>query len=433
VASPTVQARNSGSNTATTSHTINLPTGISAGDLLFVLVAFRALPGTLTLPSGWAYVEDDQSTSQALVAAYKTADGTEGSTASFTSANSVTSAHFSWRISGWSGTPERGTAATGVSANPNPPSLTPAGGSADYLFIAAGSEIGPVNFTAYPTNYTDGQFGRASSGLVSALGVAERQVTASSEDPAAFTTNSAGTWMAQTYVIAPLTAAVIDVSVACATATTSIRSAGKVIAATATSATVRLKQIGKVLAVSSSTATTARRAVARALLVGSAMAVTVKRALSKTIAVAASTATALRRVAARTLALASTTTTTRLKTGGKIIAVTSLTATTNIKRVGKSGLAMAVSTTTTLIAVRAKVIAIAMSTTVVLRRDVAKMIAVRCFGLITRVIGKGFLPGIRQVRAALQKMRGADPSLDSRRTTRATLYKTRTDDPNLDQ
>jgi hypothetical protein len=363
MASPTVQARNTGSNsTASTTQTINLPASISAGDLLFVVLAFRAVPGTITPPSGWAYVEDDTGANGALVAAYKTADGSEGATVNFTTANSVRSAHVSYRITGWSGTPERGTAVVATTASPNPPSLSPAGGSADYLFIAAMMENGPITVTGYPTNYSNGQSVSSGGASVCVVGTAERQVTGSSEDPSNFTTNSAGPTIAQTYAISPIAPTfTVDVNIS------------------------------------------------------------------------VTTSTSLTKRAAKTIAIAAATTTTRLKSVSKTIAVASHTATSIVKSVGKNSLTMGVNTATSIVKTIGKSIAISLTGAVSLRRDIAKVVMVRCFGLITVIAAFGYLPGIRRVRATLQRIRGASPSLARSRIPATTLYKTRTNDPKLDQ
>ena len=74
----------------------------------------------------------------------------------------------------------------------NPGSVTPTGGSKDYLFIVMGGadqEVGA--FTASPTNYSaitaanSGTGGAAATNCI--IGGASRQLTAASEDPGVFT------------------------------------------------------------------------------------------------------------------------------------------------------------------------------------------------------------------------------------------------------
>lgn len=109
--------------------------------------------------------------------------------------------HASFRIDGgsavtWS-TFVQATAAT----NANPPSHTPAGGSADYLWIAAAAIDGQITASAAPTNYSNLQAQAASGATGASIATAERQRTASSEDPDTFTTGS------QEYVTATLAVA----------------------------------------------------------------------------------------------------------------------------------------------------------------------------------------------------------------------------------
>lgn len=83
----------------------------------------------------------------------------------------------------------------GVNTVPNPPSLTPSGGSREYLWIAVGtlrSNIGSSrSITGAPTNYSNlnGDLIANSSGHV-AVGTAERTLTASSENPGSFSVDS---------------------------------------------------------------------------------------------------------------------------------------------------------------------------------------------------------------------------------------------------
>ena len=92
--------------------------------------------------------------------------------------------------------------AAASSTAPNPASLTPSGGSANYLWLAVFHAGSNQPATGYPTNYTNGQtIGIASSG--SATASAQRALTASSEDPGAFTIASSAAWAAYTVAIKP--------------------------------------------------------------------------------------------------------------------------------------------------------------------------------------------------------------------------------------
>lgn len=198
-----IEATNTSSTSAAgTSATVNLPASIAAGDLLVVLVESRD-PGTGAI-SGFSSLARDNGTNAYLQLFYKTATGSEGATVTWTSSNSVQSAHASLRISGWQGTPEKGTAVTGSTDNPNPPSITPSWGSARTLFIAAFGSTGTAVASGAPTNYS-GLLTAASSGSNNvAINVATRVTTASSDDPGALTaTLSGATWVSQTFAIRP--------------------------------------------------------------------------------------------------------------------------------------------------------------------------------------------------------------------------------------
>jgi len=203
---PTVAATNtSGQSSNVTSHTVNLPTGINAGDLLIVFFACDG-DSTVTWPTGngWASIFH-QTNSVTLDVGYKIADGTEGATITVGTGASEQSAHISYRITGHNSAqaPQVSTGATGTSASPNPNSLTPTGGAKDYLWIAVeGNDDGRDTASAYPSNYTNGQTNPAGTTSGVNVAVARRQLNASSEDPGTFTIPSEE-WVACTVAVHP--------------------------------------------------------------------------------------------------------------------------------------------------------------------------------------------------------------------------------------
>lgn len=195
---PTVQATNTGVGTASTNtaHVANMPAGIAAGDLLIMVIGSPVAPGTISCP-GWTFFSTESDGANANMAfAYKTATGSEGATQAITTVNSVRLAFITYRISGWSGTPERGTAAPGAGTSANPPSLSPSWGSADTLWIAACDAT--CDITSAPANYTN----LLKNITTAYVGAAQRQLTASSDDPGTFTLTYGGS-VAQTYAIKP--------------------------------------------------------------------------------------------------------------------------------------------------------------------------------------------------------------------------------------
>jgi hypothetical protein len=206
---PAVQDTNtSGESSDVTSHTVNLPANISAGDLLIVFFSCDANE-TVTWPigDGWASIFH-QTNANTLDIGYKIADGTEGATITVTTGSAEQSAHISYRITGNHryAAPEVSTGATGNSTSPNPDSLTPTGGAKDYLWIAVeGNDAGEAA-SAYPSNYTNGQTNAVGTTGGANIAVARRELNASSEDPAAFTI-PLKKWIACTVAVHPRIAA----------------------------------------------------------------------------------------------------------------------------------------------------------------------------------------------------------------------------------
>jgi hypothetical protein len=205
---PIVAGVNGGKNeTDSTSHTVNLPSGISVGDLLIVFFVSDGNP-TITFPSGWTQLFNVNNGSEVRFGAwYRIADGTEGSTINVTTSASEQSAHTSYRIINYSGVPEAGTTATGTSSFPNPPILTPSWGAKNTLWISAiGNDFNRTVFE-YPTNYVGGRndFADTTGGV--GVGTAWRKLNASSEDPDVFTISASEEWVANVVAIAPSTTA----------------------------------------------------------------------------------------------------------------------------------------------------------------------------------------------------------------------------------
>lgn len=198
-----VAAVNGGDDTVGTEHTINLPTGIGSGDLLLVFFASDGDP-TIAFPGGWTKLfEKGRSFLVKFGAWYRVADGGEGASITVTTTASEGTAHTSYRITGYSGTPEVGTAATGVTANPNPPNLTPTWGAKDTLWFAVCGYDTNKTVTAYPTNHTNGRNDYSDGGSGCGVGSARRELNAVSEDPGTFTLSGSDQWVANTVAIQP--------------------------------------------------------------------------------------------------------------------------------------------------------------------------------------------------------------------------------------
>lgn len=203
-------------STAGTSHAITLPASIASTDLVLILMDIGSTSATLNALTDWT--EDlDESAANGLKILRYTGAGVPGNP-TFTSSASTRSASIAYRISGADKAiaPQIGTTATGTSVNPNPPSVTPTGGtSKPYLFLAffgsAGEEADDDTWvTAAPSGYTgllQKTCGTAGTNLGGLIGAASRTNTSgSAEDPATFTMAVSAAWRAQTVIIHPIMA-----------------------------------------------------------------------------------------------------------------------------------------------------------------------------------------------------------------------------------
>ncbi|MEF3692027.1 MAG: hypothetical protein V3574_03165, partial [Candidatus Moraniibacteriota bacterium] len=208
---PSIAATNSGNSGGNvTSHTVNLPSGISSGNLLIVSFSNDG-SDTVTWPSGWTGLfSTANGTANRLSAAYRIADGSEGTTITVTTSGSQGSAHTSYRITGhYSGAaPAVGTAATGSSVNPDSPSLTPSWGAEDTLWLSVYGWDSNASNSSYPTNYSLGQVTNLYNQTVHGAGIASAgyNLNASSQDPGTATLSATETWVANTLAIRPMVA-----------------------------------------------------------------------------------------------------------------------------------------------------------------------------------------------------------------------------------
>lgn len=217
MAFPAVQTvAESNTTSAGTSHVVTLPSGITAGDLLVVILDKGSTSATINALAGWTELLDEAS-ANGLYVAYRQADGSEGASITLTSSASTRSAQIAYRISGAENpatqAPQVATTATGTSATPDPPSITPTGGAKDYLFIAfagmAGEEADDDSWgNTSPTSYTPSpprqiSCGVAGTNLGGLILSAERQLNAASDNPGTFGVDVSAAWRAQTIAVHP--------------------------------------------------------------------------------------------------------------------------------------------------------------------------------------------------------------------------------------
>jgi hypothetical protein len=178
------------------SFTVTAPSGISAGDLMLLyMVSYNGTPASTP---GWTNIFDQNFTTNAhLLSYYLVANGTETSW-TITQGGIYYYVYQCYRINAgtYTGVPVCGTAASGNSANPDPPSLTTGFGNVHTLFFAV--EANPSQITTVaPANYN----GLLDTTISIDIATASRQLTAVSDDPGTFTIAAARAWGANTVAI----------------------------------------------------------------------------------------------------------------------------------------------------------------------------------------------------------------------------------------
>ena len=211
-ASPSVTSRGNGNANATTL-TVTLTGTPASGDLYIVFLQSKSNGNTWTQntgTTGWTEMYDTNGQS----VWYKQI-GTSEPNPTFLQSSSARAGYSILQITGHENpttqAPEVSAEATQTTTTPDPPSITPTGGSKDYLFIAFAGTITTSNntFTAAPTNYANLNIFNTGAGPNGNVGAtAERQLTASSEDPGTFTLGGSQTWYARTIAVHPVSASV---------------------------------------------------------------------------------------------------------------------------------------------------------------------------------------------------------------------------------
>lgn len=200
--------------TATTTPVINLPTNIRPGNLLVVL--FRvAVAGAIGWPDGtWNEMFDasDDAADDQMALAWRWATGTEGSTITL-SCTSGKFAAIAYNISGATNpntrAPQLSTVAVNTGTTPDPTTVTPTGGTKDYLWLWLGgwADESTSPPASQPTNYTNpigGSSGVAGVGTTNCrVAGAQRTNRASSEDPGSWTISVSAAWTAYAMAVHP--------------------------------------------------------------------------------------------------------------------------------------------------------------------------------------------------------------------------------------
>jgi hypothetical protein len=172
-----------GISTAATSLPIPLPPGIMAGNLIMLFFdCFRAsTPFSIDALAGYTSLSAPNFGAYSRYRAlWKSADGGE-TVATVTTSAAASIEYVAYVVRPWTGTPQN----SSVQAGADPLNLN-IGVSALRLWIAAIAFDGSQSVTGWPANYT---YNRSNPTVASSngLGVCARVLTATAEDPAAFT------------------------------------------------------------------------------------------------------------------------------------------------------------------------------------------------------------------------------------------------------
>jgi len=198
------------STSSSTTHTGNYPATVDNGDILVTCVSVRinsSSTDTMTITGHTELDFSGVSSNSALGAFYEVMDGTEdGGTFTVTLSTASPAVIKSWAIPAeqLTGTPEFAVSG-GTGTSHDPSSVTPAGGSDDYLSLACAETDKDRTYSAFPSSYsaTGQQQSGAGFGTSTTLAWATRQWTGTSEDPGAFTSNTSDDWRTAHIVISP--------------------------------------------------------------------------------------------------------------------------------------------------------------------------------------------------------------------------------------
>ena len=193
-------------STNTTTHNVLMPETINSGDLLFVPFGNDG-GATVTTPSGWSLRGTVDASGQGRMTVFaRVATGDlAGTTVNFVTSASEEGAAIVYRISNWGGTlSDLAISSMALQSSPDPPSLTSGFGVYPTLWIAMVATSSPYTLTPTgpPTNYTNIQ--QAISNQTTAaiqMWTAERELTASSENPGAFSMARSENFVTGTFAI----------------------------------------------------------------------------------------------------------------------------------------------------------------------------------------------------------------------------------------
>lgn len=206
--------------TAATTHAVDMPATVAAGDLLLMFFTCFG-PNSITTPTDWTQIYKKVDGSGAGACYAKDAVGDEdGTTVDVVVGSSVRATAQVYRIaaSSWFGDlagVEAGTAVSSSSSTPDPPSVTASWGSADNLFIeSAHYQDDDATVSSYSTNYSNGTrtaCGSATANTNATTATARRELASDTDDPGTITLSQSEGWTSNTVVIRPAAAATVGI------------------------------------------------------------------------------------------------------------------------------------------------------------------------------------------------------------------------------
>ncbi len=205
---PTIETTNSGTTAGSSTHAINMPAGIEAGDLLIVFFGTDS-SNTITNWGGFTELgQESNGSANFFAVGYKVAVGSDTLTLTVSDTNEP-GAHAIYRISGWDSgqIPELSTVAEGSDAYPNPTVLDPTGAAKDFLWILAAGWDRDRSVSAWNANFALNRLNESSGGSGgTCIGVSARKENVATKDPGSMTISSADTWIAWTVAVHPIVA-----------------------------------------------------------------------------------------------------------------------------------------------------------------------------------------------------------------------------------
>jgi hypothetical protein len=192
---------------------VSMPATVNSGDRLIAVVSVRNSGTWSTIPTGFTQLKQQLGGGGSVgQTTYfeKIADGTEGGTTKTWVASTGTTAIWAViRVTGaHASTASEVTSTSGDATSADPPSITPTGGSNDYLIIAVAGHaaVSAAAFTAGPTGYSGFvNNGASSGGSAVSIATATKQLSvATTEDPGAFAAGGSNRfWTAASIAVYP--------------------------------------------------------------------------------------------------------------------------------------------------------------------------------------------------------------------------------------